>query len=70
MRAKHPWNCPPPSRVTLGSASVKLVLTKEDVLTVSRALEVALLMDAKLNVSKTGFKSVCLLRSDFTAIED
>ena len=30
----------------------KLVLAKEDVLTVSRALELALFMDAKLDVSK------------------
>jgi len=30
----------------------KLILTKEDVLTVSRALELALFMDAKLDVSK------------------
>jgi hypothetical protein len=30
----------------------KLVLAKEDVLTVSRALEFALFMDAKLDVSK------------------
>jgi hypothetical protein len=30
----------------------KLVLGKEDVLTVSRALELALFMDAKLDVSK------------------
>jgi hypothetical protein len=32
----------------------KLVLAKEDVLTVSRALELALFMDAKLDVSKVG----------------
>jgi hypothetical protein len=30
----------------------KLILAKEDVLTVSRALELALFMDAKLDVSK------------------
>jgi hypothetical protein len=30
----------------------KLILSKEDVLTVSRALELALFMDAKLDVSK------------------
>jgi hypothetical protein len=30
----------------------KLILAKEDVLTVSRALELALFMDAKLGVSK------------------
>jgi hypothetical protein len=30
----------------------KLVLAKEDVLTISRALELALFMDAKLDVSK------------------
>jgi hypothetical protein len=32
----------------------KLILAKEDVLTVSRALELALFMDAKLDVSKLG----------------
>jgi hypothetical protein len=32
----------------------KLALAKEDVLTVSRALELALFMDAKLDVSKIG----------------
>jgi hypothetical protein len=30
----------------------KLILAKEDLLTVSRALELALFMDAKLDVSK------------------
>jgi hypothetical protein len=30
----------------------KLILTKEDVLTVSRALELALFMDTKLDVSE------------------
>jgi hypothetical protein len=34
----------------------KLVLAKEDVLTVSRALELALFMDAKLGVSKVPAK--------------
>jgi hypothetical protein len=32
--------------------SRKLILAKEDVLTVSRALELALFMDVKLDVSK------------------
>jgi hypothetical protein len=34
----------------------KLILAKEDVLTVSRALELALFMDAKLDVSKVPAK--------------
>jgi hypothetical protein len=33
-------------------ASLKLILAKEDVLAVSRALELALFMDAKLDVLK------------------
>jgi hypothetical protein len=34
----------------------KLILAKEDVLTVSRALELALFYDAKLDVSKVATK--------------
>ena len=34
------------------AAVAKLILAKENVLTVSRALELALFMDAKLDVSK------------------
>jgi hypothetical protein len=34
----------------------KLILAKEDVLTVSRAVELALFMDAKLDVSKVSAK--------------
>jgi hypothetical protein len=34
----------------------KLILAKEDVLTVSRAFELALFMDAKLDVSKGAAK--------------
>jgi hypothetical protein len=34
----------------------KLILAKEDVLTVSKALELALFMDAKLEVSKAAPK--------------
>jgi hypothetical protein len=36
----------------VGGQIAKLILAKEDVLTVSRALEVALFIDAKLDVSK------------------
>ena len=35
-----------------GQRACKLIPAKEDVLTVSRALELALVMDAKLDVSK------------------
>jgi hypothetical protein len=37
---------------TLWQRVCKLTLAKEDVLTVSRALELALFMDAKLDVAK------------------
>jgi hypothetical protein len=39
-------------RRTHWQRACKLILAKEDVLTVSRALELALFMDAKLDVSK------------------
>jgi hypothetical protein len=39
-----------------GSRIARLVLAKENVLTVSRALELALFMDAKLDVAKVSAK--------------
>jgi predicted phosphoadenosine phosphosulfate sulfurtransferase len=58
--AKEPENQPPGvkrlARHPAWQRACKLILAKEDVLTVSRALELALFMDAKLDVSKSTAK--------------